>query len=168
MTDDPLGKNVTRYRPGEAIRWLQTGAASSRRSARDRTRGISAPSDLQSAKQAVSGAAGALFDYGKSAVAELLHKEAIESEYILYPDHFEIVKPGSTRKIPYDAVKSSEREGDKLTLAMQSGGSITIKPFAHIVAGRIKAPIGWNRNGMEVPFETLFDELEGRVRSESS
>jgi len=31
-----------------------------------------------------------------------------------------------------------------------------------VVAGRTKVPVGWRRNGLEVPYELLIDELAAR------
>ena len=38
-------------------------------------------------------------------------------------------------------------------------GTLQIKPYAYVVAGKLKVPIGWARNGIEVPYELLIEEL---------
>jgi hypothetical protein len=52
-------------------------------------------------------------------------------------------------------------DGDKLVLVLDKG-SVLVKPFAYIVAGKIKVPIGWSRNGVEVPYELIIEELSAR------
>ena len=52
--------------------------------------------------------------------------------------------------------------GDKATVVMERG-SVNIRPEAYISSGRIKVPIGWERNEIEVPYEMLIDELAARA-----
>jgi hypothetical protein len=80
----------------------------------------------------------------------------------LFGDRFEVVSPGTIRSIPYSEIVSMKQRGDKLAITLRRGG-LTIKPHAYIVAGRLRVPIGWSRNGIEAPFETLFDELSARA-----
>ncbi len=41
-------------------------------------------------------------------------------------------------------------------------GTLTVRPIAHLSAGKIRVPIGWVRNEIEVPFSMLLDELSAR------
>lgn len=158
---------LVRYKPGEAIRWLETGAADSRKNARTKGRALTIPEDVQSLTQNVKSAAGALLDLGRSAMAEILHTQAMASEFVLQSDSFEIVKPNSTKKVFYKDVKSLEQKGDKVLLHLEKG-AVTIKPYAYVVAGRLRVPIGWTRNGIEVPFDLLIEELSARCGIETA
>lgn len=105
--------------------------------------------------------AGVLVGMGKGALADILHRQAEASEYVFQEDAFEVVSSGRVRSIKYASVKSIKLHGDKATVAL-SQGSVVIRPHAYILSGRLKVPVGWARNGMEVPYETLLDELAAR------
>ncbi|HWD39660.1 MAG TPA: hypothetical protein VG944_12480 [Fimbriimonas sp.] len=158
---------LVRYRPGEAIKWLQTGAENMRKTATVRSKGIVRQTgvDQKGFGENVKTAAGAIFDYGKSAYADVMHRQAEASEYVLQDDHFEIVRNGSIKSVPYSQVRQVLLEPDRAKLVLEKG-IITIKPFAHIVAGRLKVPVGWSRNGMEVPFDLIVQELAARCSLE--
>jgi hypothetical protein len=156
-----------RYRPGEAIRWLQTGADDIRRSAGRKGKSIVRREGHRTIGKDIKQAAGALLDLGKSALADLAHSQAMASEYVLHDTSFEVVKAGSVRSYDYGSVTHIDQKADRLILALGQG-SVTIKPHAYIVAGRIKVPVGWVRNGLEVPYEVLLDELAARCGVEIS
>ena len=143
------------------MRWLQVGAAGKRRSARDKSKTLAMPADARDLGINVRTAAGALMDMGKSALADLAHNQATHSEFVLLDDALEVVRPGSTRRIAYREIKSIELRAERATLVLERG-SLTIKPVAFVVAGRIKVPIGWTRNEIEVPYELLVDEIAAR------
>ncbi len=115
--------------------------------------------------QDVRDVAGVLVGMGKGALADLLHRQAEASEYVLQEDAFEILASGRVKSIKYAAVKSIKLHGDKATVAF-SQGSVVIRPHAYILSGRLKVPVGWARNGLEVPYETLLDELAARCNVE--
>jgi hypothetical protein len=156
---------LVRYKPGEAIRWLETGAESSRRAAKERgieaVRPDSSRGTAHMVGKSVASAAGALVDLGKSAWADMVHRQAEASEYVLQDRHFDVVKPGSIKSVEYDRVQKIELKGDKV-LVLLDRGNVTIRPYAYIVAGKVRVPIGWTRNGMEVPYELLLEELAAR------
>jgi hypothetical protein len=154
---------IVRYRPGEAIRWLQTGAENQRKSAQNKGRSVVQATESKPFTQNLKTAASAILDFGKGAYTELVHRQAAASEYVLQDEHFDIVNGTSIKSIPYDRVRSIEWKGDKAVVTLDKG-TLTIKPFAHIVAGRMKVPIGWVRNGTEVPYELIVDELAARCR----
>ena len=106
-------------------------------------------------------AAGALFDFGKGTYAEMMHRQAEDSEYVLQESQFDVVNGGMIKSIPYDRVFALHLRGDRGILTLDKG-IVTIKPFAYIVAGRAKVPVGWVRNGIEVPYELLLLELSAR------
>lgn len=151
-----------RYKPGEALRWLETGAEDLRKSAKRQGGAVLSRTGARSVGTDLKEAAGALVDFGKSALAEVLHRQAQASEYLLFPDRFEIVSPGGLRVVPYAEVVDMKQKGERLTIILKRG-SIALKPYAHIVCGRLKVPVGWSRNGIEVPFEMLADELSARA-----
>jgi hypothetical protein len=156
---------LVRYKPGEAIRWLETGAESIRKTAKERgieaVRPDSSRGAARAAGKSIASAAGALVDLGKSAWADLLHRQAEASEYVLQDRHFDVVKPGSIKNVEYERVQKIELRGDRVVLLLDRG-HVTIRPYAYIVAGKVRVPIGWSRNGMEVPYELLIDELSAR------
>ncbi len=158
---------VVRYRPGEAIRWLATGAENLRKDAASRGRTVVKQSngDARAVKENIKNAAGALLDFGKSAYTDLLHNQAEASEYVLLDNQFDIVKGGTIRSIPYSDVKKIEFKSERATLVLEKG-SFTIKPVAHIVAGHAKVAVGWARNDIEVPYELLIEELSARCKVE--
>lgn len=155
---------MVRYRPGEAIRWLETGAERLRKDAQ--TRGRTLIKQEAGAKpffQNVATAAGTIMDLGKSAYADILHQQAEASEYVLQDKHFDIVKPGSIKTISYDRVKSIAYVGEKVVVTLDKG-NLSIKPHAFISSGRVRVPVGWTRNGLEVPWELLVEELAARCK----
>lgn len=150
-----------RYKPGEAIRWLQTGAGEIRKSAKRHGKSFAKREGARSFGKDLRDVAGVLTDLGKSALAELAHRQAEASEYVLHETEAEIVSGGRLRTVPYASVRSIRLDGDEATLILDQG-SIVIKPTAYILAGRLKVPVGWTRNGIEVPYELLLDELAAR------
>ena len=152
-----------RYRPGEALRWLETGAAKIRLGAQAKGKSIvnSPPTDARSLGLGVLTAASALVDLGKGAYAELVHKHVEASEYVIQEDRFDVVNGTAIKSISYSQIKSIMVVNDRATIELEKG-SVIIKPYAHLVAGRLKVPVGWSRNGMEVPFELLIQEISAR------
>lgn len=106
-------------------------------------------------------AAGVLIDLGKSALAELSHRQAQASEYVFHDDRFEVITPSRITSVRYDQVKQIKLQKDALKIVLDAG-QVSVRPHAYIVSGRIKVPVGWQRNGLEVPYETLLEELSGR------
>jgi len=106
-------------------------------------------------------AAGAVMDMGKSALAELRHKQA-EATSICWARRASRCSgraaPGPCPTI----IQRIDKEGDNN--ARLDHGSAVIKPHAYIVAGRVKVAVGWARNGLEVPYEVLMDELPRAAR----
>lgn len=154
---------LVRYKPGEAIRWLETGAVNIRKEAKSKGRSLIRQEgvDQKTFGQNVMTAAGAIMDFGRSAYTDMLHQQAQASEFVLQEQHFDVVKGGSIKTVAYDRVKKVVLRGEKATFTLDKG-SLTIKPFAHIVAGRVRVPVGWSRNGTEVPYELLLEELAAR------
>jgi hypothetical protein len=154
---------LVRYRPGEAIRWLQTGAETMRKTASTRSRDLVRQSgaDQKGFGENVKTAAGALYDFGKSAYADVVRKHVETSEFVLQEDHFDMVHNGSIKTIPYSRVKQVTLTPERARLMLDKG-SVSIKPVAFVLAGHLKVPGGWVRNGIEVPFDLLIEELAAR------
>lgn len=154
---------LVRYRPGEAIRWLETGGENIRKGAQ--TRGLNllkqGVMDAKTFGENLKTAASALFDIGKGTYAEMIHRQAEEVEYVLQDDRFDIVNAGSLKTVLYTRVTAMQVKGDRATLTLDKG-AVTVKPCAHIVAGRVRVPVGWLRNGIEVPYDLLLVELAAR------
>lgn len=158
---------TVRYRPGEALRWLQTGAEDIRKAAGERGKSVirQTGTDQKKLGENLKTAAGALVDLGRSAYADVLHKQAEASEYVLLNDRLDIVKGVKIESIPWESIKGVRIEGDRTRLVLEKG-HVTIRPFAHLVAGRVKVPVGWTRNGTEVPYDLLTEEIAARARRE--
>jgi hypothetical protein len=154
---------LVRYKPGEAIRWLETGADNIRKGAQNRGLNLlrQTGGDSKTFGENLKTAAGALFDFGKGTYAEMMHRQAEDSEFVLQEEQFDIVNGGNMKTIPYNRVVAVHLKGDRATLTLDKG-IVVLKPFAYIVAGRIKVPVGWVRNGIEVPYELLLLELSAR------
>lgn len=159
---------AVRYRPGEAIRWLSAGADAQRRSAKEKGKQLRVdPAEVtfKTLRETFSAIAGALLDYGKGAYTEIMHRQAEAHEYILSDNDFSVSRTSGPRIYKYSDVTAIEWDRDRANLIIGQT-TVTIKPYAYISAGRIKVPIGWDRNGMEVPFELLVEELAARCRVE--
>ena len=158
---------TVRYRPGEALRWLQTGADNVRKAAGERGKSVfrQTGTDQKRPIENLKTAAGALVDFGRGAYAEVLHRQAEAMEYVLLDDRLDLVKGPKIESVSWESIKGVRMEGDRARLILEKG-QLTIKPFAHLVAGRVKVPVGWTRNGMEVPYELLIEEIAARARRE--
>jgi len=150
----------SRYKPGEAIRWLETGAEANRKAARQKGKEVLAPGIPAGAK--FGQGVGALIDLGKGAWADILHKQAEASEYVLQEDRFDVVSGNSIKTVPYSEIAKISFKNDRATVTLDRRSTIVIKPYAYIAAGRIRVPVGWLRNGMEVPYDLLIEELSAR------
>lgn len=158
---------VVRYKPGEAIRWLQTEAGRLKSDAKASGRAAAEPGsvDMHGITETVKNAASAVFNMGRSAYAEMAHLRANASEFVLLEDRLDIVSGTSIKAIPYSSVKKITLKGDKAQLILEKG-TYVIKPFAYVVAGPMKVPIGWERNGLETPYLLIIEELAARCQKE--
>ena len=111
---------LIRYRPREAIRWLQTGAEKSRKDAKQISGGLVVPDSMRSLGENVKVAAGALMAVGKSAITDLVHRQAAASEYVLDEGNFEIIRPGSTRRMRQLILPSMKMSPTRLSTAKSS------------------------------------------------
>lgn len=103
--------------------------------------------------------AGAASDLGKGALTDLVYRQAEETTYSLSDDAIEVIGMTSRKRIPYaDVSEIGARPHDRFEVT-HKGGTLVLKPIAHLVAGRLRVPVGWSRNGMEVPYAMLIEEL---------
>lgn len=158
-----IAMELIRYKPGEAVRWLESGAKDMLARAKKKSESVLSREPQRQVKKDIANVAGAVFDAGKGALAELLHRQAEATEYILNETSLDVVRPGSIKSIPYSSVHSITQKGDEVVIVYDSG-KLTIKPHAYIVSGRVRVPIGWDRNGIEVAFGVLADELAARCK----
>ncbi|RYG44032.1 hypothetical protein EON79_15795, partial [bacterium] len=134
---------IVRYRPGEAVRWLRTEADALQKGARDHGKAAVQGGDF---KHRIGKAATAAAEIGKGAYTRLLHERAQASEYVLQDDRLDIVEPGRIKTVLYESIKAIQMRSDRAIVVLDSG-TFLIRPFAHLMAGRVKVPIGWSRNG---------------------
>lgn len=146
------------------MRWLQTEAERLKDDAKASGRAATEPgsADFAGFTESVRNVAGAVFNLGKSAYAELAHIRSTSSEFVLLDDRMDIVSGSSIKAIPYSTIKKITLVKDKATLVLEKG-TFTIKPFAHVVAGPLKVPIGWERNGLEAPYLLIVEEIAARA-----
>jgi hypothetical protein len=155
---------IVRYRPGEAIRWLRTSGEKIRQDAQSRTRSAVQQHSTgdRPVMENIRNLSGAVFNVGKGAYAQMVHHLAEGNEYVLQEKHLDIVTGNSIKTLPYDRICGVTLKGDRAILKLDQG-SIVVRPVAHVVAGSVKVPVGWNRNGLEVPYELLLEELAARA-----
>jgi hypothetical protein len=151
--------SVVRYKPAEVLHWFDLGSREAMARAKRRGKGALRECDLG---KGLKEAAGAAFEFGKGALTDAVHRSVEMTEYILADDGFEVVGLGGRRRIPYSDVRDVRLLGTERAEIVHTGGSFVIKPVAHLVAGRLKVPVGWLRNGMEVPYAMLIEELAAR------
>lgn len=156
-----MATEVARYKPGEAIRWLETGSENIRKGALQKAQSVIRREGARSFGRDVREVASALFGAGSAAMADLAHRQATASEYVLDEAAFDVVKPSGNRRVSYGEVKAIRLDGDRAMLEL-AHGAVTIKPFAYLVSGRVRVPVGWTRNNVEVPYELLIEELAAR------
>lgn len=153
---------AVRYKPGEAVRWMESGADRIRSESKRKAQSVFRREGARSVGRDVTETVGALFDAGAAALAELRHRQAEAAQYLLEDEGFTVISMTGSKKVRYDEVANIRLDGDHCLIELERG-SVSIRPFAHIVAGRVKVPVGWARNGVEVPFELLIEELAARA-----
>ncbi|MCU0316424.1 MAG: hypothetical protein MUC92_07510 [Fimbriimonadaceae bacterium] len=147
------------YKPADVLHWFAIEARTSKERARRQGQ------EVAKAGTIVSGlrhAAGVALEYGVGTASELAQWQADETSFLLHDSGFEAINLVKRTKIDYSKVKQIVKEGTDKFKILYVGGSLTLKPVAHLSAGRLKVPIGWRRNGLEVPFVMLIEELSAR------
>lgn len=151
------------YRPAEVLHWFGIGSRAARQRAKKRGQAALAGNDLVQGLRQVAGAAS---DIGKGAITDLVYRQAEETSYVLAEDAFEVIGLTSRKRISYkDVSEIGSRPHDRFEIS-HKGGTLVVKPIAHLVAGRMRVPVGWSRNGMEVPYAMLIEELAAHCGAE--
>lgn len=150
------------YRPPDVLHWLSMGSQEAIQSAKRKGMALTKSDPEASVKKKLLQAASAAADLGRGAAADLIHRQAAETIYRLHDGHMDVRTPMSRQTIEYGAVSAIKSRGkDRFTVEYE-GGTLTIRPIASIASGRIRVPIGWMRNEIEVPFTMLLQELSAR------
>lgn len=154
--------NTVYYRPPDILHWIGSSSDQSRDRARRKGRDIPRATGEEGIAQGFKQAASAVMDFGRASVAEIFCRRAQNLSYVLDEEWFEQHSGGKRKRVLYKSVHEIvNRGGDKYSLLFDGGG-VTVKPIAHLVGSRLRVPIGWLRNGMEVPFSVLVEELAAR------
>ncbi|MBS1722260.1 MAG: hypothetical protein JSS66_04550 [Armatimonadetes bacterium] len=147
------------YKPAEVLHWFGIGSRQARQRARRKSQAALSGNDFA---QGIRDVAGAAAELGKGALSDIVQRRAEDTTYQFFEDAFEVNGITSRRRIPYEDVTGIEALTHDRFELHHKGGALMIKPIAHLVAGRLRVPVGWSRNGMEVPYATLIEELAAR------
>lgn len=154
--------SLTIYKPAEVMHWFDTESKRTNAIARSQTKEIAKTANEEGIIPSIKQAATAAISITKGAYGTVVQKQAEETRYDLFDTGFEYVDLARRTKVDYNQVRQIvAKAGDRYQI-LYNGGSITIKPPAHLVAGKYRVPVGWQRNGIEVPFLTLVEELSAR------
>lgn len=157
---------VVTYLPADIVRWLGTNARQKRRTAVQRALAVPHNAMEKGLVPGLKDAADAAIGLGRQAMGDLSAAQAGETGFMLYDEGFEALGLMSRSKVNYrDVSRIIKKSGDKYWVE-HPGGHLTVKPVAHLVAGTHRVAIGWVRNGMEVDYETLIEELCARTGKE--
>ncbi len=159
--------SVVYYRPPEVMHWFESSAQAfelkKKAKQRAKTRQVDEEASIAGSLKA---AASAAIDFGRSTLGDITYRKSEEISYVLHEDAFETVTITGSKKIPYSSIQSLTAEkGDKLRVQHEKGVTM-IRPLAYLVSGALRAPIGWMRNGVEVPYAMLAQELSARCGQE--
>jgi hypothetical protein len=145
--------HVVRYRPADAIRWIEV-AIQSPASTIESTAG--APETL---REAVLTAFGRWLDLGKETTAELLVRSIRATEYRLHETFLEVQGLTGAKRYPYADLHSVEfKKGDRF-LFRGENAKLTVRPYAYFAISGLRIPLGWERDGLPVPYRLLAEEI---------
>lgn len=152
-----------RYRPSEALNWLKGGFEENLKYAS--RLGKAAIREDKSGdtklRTRVKSAGKALLSLGLGAYREIASVRSNTYEFVVSDENFSAILPNRSVSVQYSSVQRITATDDGF-LVHFGQSSLLIKPYAYVVAGLARAPIGWERDGHEVPFETLVEELSAR------
>jgi hypothetical protein len=149
------------YSPPEALKWIQFKSDASKEGA-SRRLVRSGKTVRQDWKSSVTDVAGAVGAYASTAASSLTHAAKNVARYDLDDTMLTAKTMGKTTKISFEDIQEILLDGDEATI-IHSKGNLKIKPIGYVSSGIVKAPLGWRRNGTEVPFATLIEEIAGRA-----
>lgn len=148
-----------RYRAPEAMRWFDTGTPRRMRStSTDLVPLDDKPIDV---RREVATRIATAATKTREIVTDLARQRAEALEYALLDDRFEVRSATRLKAYRYQDIRRIVLRGDRATVEIGEQ-KVTIKPLAYLLMGRLRVPIGWNRNGLDVPYEVLLDELAAR------
>lgn len=150
------------YSPASVLHWFDTDSRRSRSEGVAKTKDLAKTTDEEGFLPGLKQAAGAVMSFGKGAVGNIVQKQAEETRYELHSSGFEAVDLTRHVRIDYKEVEQITSYANDRFVIVHGGGKLTIKPVAHLVSGRLRAAIGWERNGVEVPYAMLLEELAAR------
>lgn len=148
------------YKPADIARWLELGAQTMRK--------LSAAEASDDLREVVKTALGSVIGQGRGAIAEVMRQRIGALEYRLYDDRFETPRPSGSRSIRYGSIERIvplKRCEQKIVFRE---GSFTLKPYAWLTVAGARVPFGWLRDGLEVPWELLVEEIGARARVQVS
>ena len=157
---------VVTYLPADIVRWLGKNAKQDRKSVVKKALAVPQKALDKGIVPGVRGAVDAAFGIGKQALGDLSTVKAEETLYHLFEEGFEAVGLMKKVKLDYRQVTGIVCKGGDKYWIEHEGGHISIKPVAHLVAGQQKVAIGWLRNGMEVDYRLLVEEIAARCNKE--
>ena len=150
------------YRPPDILHWFSTGSQEAIDSAKRKGRDFTKKAGESTVKQNILKAAGVAAEFGRGAAAGIVHGQAVETVYKLHDKELEVRGPFGTVIVAYDAINEIlSHQKDKFTIE-HDAGTLTVRPVAHLVSGKVRVPLGWIRNSIEVPFTMLLEELSAR------
>lgn len=154
------------YRPPDVLHWFSTGSQEAMRSAKRKGKALARSGGDSTVKEKFFQAASMAADFGRGAGADLIHRQAAETVYKLHDDYLLVRSPMAQTRVEYGdvaAIRSHARDRFEIEY---DGGTLTVRPIAHLVSGKIRVPVGWMRNDIEVPFTMLLEELSARCSVE--
>lgn len=150
------------YKPAEVLHWIGSSSKEYRDHALKKGRDVAKRAGEYGWAGGLKQAGSAIGDLSRMAMADVFRKHAESLSYVLDEEWFESHQGGQRKRVSYRDVKEIAARGSDRYTVIFEGGSVSIKPIAHLVAGRLRVPIGWLRNGMEVPYAVLIEELAAR------
>ncbi|MCW5936259.1 MAG: hypothetical protein KIT11_03005 [Fimbriimonadaceae bacterium] len=159
--DQPSG--VVTYRPASALKWAELDKISWKETLQ-KSRGVS----LNSSEVigAIKEAAGRATAFGKSAVRDYTTRQAVQVSYHLLDTSFLVVSSGAQRAVDYTEIRAIRERPENSFELVTASEPVVIKPPALLCVGKQKVPVGWERNGIEVPYLFLVEELVSRTGKE--
>ncbi|MBA3725510.1 MAG: hypothetical protein H0W86_03430 [Armatimonadetes bacterium] len=148
------------YKPADILRWLKIGSQSLRSVDLKPVK-----RDEISLKGVVGAALGKALDIGKATVASAGGWAIDRLEYRFHEDRLEMLGAGLPKSILYSEIRSVT-SSKRTFQVVYEGGKLTLRPYAWLLVSGVKVPLGWERNGMEVSFELLAEELAARAKLE--
>lgn len=155
---------IIHYRIPDAVKWLQMGTESSQ--FRTQKSELAESFKESQVKRGLREVGSRLLHFGKSTYAGFVQKNIENIEYILLSQQVEVHSLGRRRSLRYEDInRIFEGTKDHYTVVTPED-RLVIRPVAYLGAGRVRVPIGWNREGADVPYDLLIKELAAHCKLE--